>query len=363
MFTNEFYYDVEQQIDNYIKHSSQITNCSTLREILEIHVVQKILENSFDKVSREPRQVYHHVCNAIENKRYLYPVVTTYMIRKLPAEYFFKKIFGSQEFSLFDKLMKHFFELPVHKRVYKCALYTYDFDEVISELLQKIENYDVKIRESYFFHKDVLNCPLNQCINNWKFLHIFIKKYKFSFDNQWKKQYTRLLNEVIPSSFKKVAYIDNLIIESDEEDDSDMEVEDFVLDDRLIIRYNYKELTRFKLSSSEGSCLFEAISYYLYGNQDHHLQIRQDALNYMYQNPNEFIHVNHFFKYRHDECIITKWRDNKIMFAISKHYHVNIKIYFPSFEEFIDATMVPDFTENTVLLYYDDHNNKYDLLF
>lgn len=356
MFTNEFYYDVEEQINNYVKQSSQETS---LDEILELPDVQKILENSFDQVSKEPRQVYHHVCNSLKNRAYLYPIVTMYMIRKLPVEYFFKKIYGSEEFSLFDKLMKHLFELPYNSEFERS--FTYFPDDVIREILEKVKDQDVKIRSSCFFHKHVLNCPLNQRLENWVLLHALIKKYKFLFSEEWKKQYRRLYNKIIPDNFKKAAFITNFITVDDEElDEDNIEVEDFVFEEEdapEIIRFDKHQLKRVRIIG-DGNCLFNAISQYLYGKQDHHVQVREGALHYIRKNMNEFSFDPSFNI--DDHVNSGSWGNGSIMAAICKHYRINIKVFLTSTRNFIDGAYCQEFSENTVLLYYTgDH---FDLL-
>ncbi len=360
MFTNEFYFDVEIEIDNYVKQTLE-DDTFCINEILELPVVQEILENSFGQVSREPRQVYHHIQNALKNRRYLYPVVTTYMIRKLPVEYFFKKIYGSEEFSLFDRLLKHLFELPYNTNFEQCSLYVPDV--VIEEILEKVKDQDVKIRESCFFHKHVLDCPLNHRLENWILLHRLIKEYKIVFNEEWKKQYRLIYYKIIPDFFKKAAFITNFInVEQHvEEEIHEVEVEDFVIEENddtpELFRFNKHQLKRVRIIG-DGNCLFNAISQYLYGRQDHHVQVRDGALHYIRKNMNEFSFDPSFTIDEHVNS--GSWGDGSIMAAICKHYRINIKVFLTSTRNFIDGAYCPEFAENTVLLYYTgDH---FDLL-
>ncbi|XP_061184345.1 uncharacterized protein LOC133192343 [Saccostrea echinata] len=90
----------------------------------------------------------------------------------------------------------------------------------------------------------------------------------------------------------------------------------------------------------DGNCLFRAISLSLFGDQDHHLELRETAINEIQQNLNEFrmsfyhdsdnmpmtdqeieIELNNlrqFGTYAGQECIL----------ALSRHFHINILVTF-----------------------------------
>lgn len=361
VFNNEYYYKIEQQIEKYV---IQCPRKYKLNEILELRPVEIILENSLGEVTKEARQVYHHIRIAFENKRYLYPVVTAYLIRKLPEEYFFKKILGVNE-TLFDVIMKHSFELPIHRRVHThfSFLFECDVDSVIYEMFRKLQGRNEKIRNSVFFHKVVLKCPLNQCIKNWKFLHVLIKMYKPSFNEEWKKQYKRVVNKIVPASFKDIAFIQNFeeIDESDYDSDPDSDYEPEsddcetvcdsdceydVLPLPLLVPNGFERVSM----RGDGNCLFNCISYYLYNTQERHMHVRNSCLDYIRTHIDEFnvdpnLDIEQYTRNR-------AWGDGIIMSAICKHFRVNVKVYLEQQMRFIDAAHVPGYENNTVYLYY-----------
>lgn len=377
VFTNEHYYNIEQQI---VKYVSQCPRKLTLSQILDLPAVERILENSFGEVSKESRQVYHHIRIALENKRHLYPIVTTYFIRKLPEQYFFKKIHGVGVVTLFDVIMKHSFELPINRRIYtqNSFLFECEVDSVVYEVFRKLQGYNEKIRNSVFFHKQVLKCPLNQCIKNWKFLHVLIKMYKFSFDEEWKKQYKRVVNKIVPASFRDVAFIENFeFLGSDDESDASDNHTDDESDQHShesniphhaynkgeqqpvpIINNELSGYTRVNIRG-DGNCLFNSISYYLFNTQDQHMHVRKCAVDYIRTHPDEFSSIDPSIdveQYVQNQS----WGDGVIISALSKCFRINITIYLQSQRCFIDAASVPEFDNNIAYLYYTgDH---FDLL-
>ena len=91
-----------------------------------------------------------------------------------------------------------------------------------------------------------------------------------------------------------------------------------------------------------GDCVFRAVSHQLYGDLCHHLQIRQDGINYLRTNPENFIESNAHSSW--DDYLVNvslqgSWCDAIIVQAVAESQNLRIHIV-ESHENFSDATLI-----------------------
>ena len=92
----------------------------------------------------------------------------------------------------------------------------------------------------------------------------------------------------------------------------------------------------------EGDCFFRAVSHQLYGNPNHHLQIRQAGVQYLSNNPERFIESNtenSWIEYINNMSMQGTWCDALIVQAVADCQNLTIHI-IESHENFAEETVI-----------------------
>ena len=78
-----------------------------------------------------------------------------------------------------------------------------------------------------------------------------------------------------------------------------------------------------------GDCFFRSVSHQLYGNSNHHMQVRIAGVQYMRDHPERFVESNtnnSWIRYLNDMCIQGTWSDALIVQAVADALNVVIHI-------------------------------------
>ena len=111
-------------------------------------------------------------------------------------------------------------------------------------------------------------------------------------------------------------------------------ITDFLLNYRLL-RYGLRPLD----VGGGGDCFFKSVSHQLYGDSSHHLEIRAAGIQYLRDNPEQFIesNVETWLKYLSNMSMQGTWADHIVIQAVADAINLTIHI-IESNEIFFDIS-------------------------